>query len=284
MTASNTQQHAAVNSARAIRNCLYKALTPVDYLVRLCTGMQQYPPAHLRRHVGTPFLGFAKHGREFARHLQQLTGLQPDHSIWDLGCGCGLLELALEECGWHGPVIGTDIHRPSIEWASRHITSRSPTFSFLHSDIANKAYWPDGRLSAADWLKTFTKADFDIILAKSFFTHILSDELDVYLSAISKRLRPGGKALLTFFLLNKEQQDLAGSGKSHISFHRAAKGETHALRRLNAPSAAVAYDEQHIRAQIAACGMPADKLVFHYGSWAGRDNTLSFQDIVIATK
>jgi len=75
--------------------------------------MGPYPPLRLRLHAGA--LGTLDgSGFEFVAMLKLLAGLRAGQKIWDMGCGCGLLESALEASGWRGKVIGTDIHRPSI--------------------------------------------------------------------------------------------------------------------------------------------------------------------------
>jgi 2-polyprenyl-3-methyl-5-hydroxy-6-metoxy-1,4-benzoquinol methylase len=132
----------------------YILLEPLDFLWRLVNHMQKYPPIRLRRHAGR--LGTLDGpGAEFAVLLKLLAGLMPGQKIWDLGCGCGMLELALEECGWQGELVGTDIHLPSIMWARRTLSSRRPSWRFLHADICHKAYWPRGRMNVQQWLNTF---------------------------------------------------------------------------------------------------------------------------------
>ncbi len=65
-------------------------------------------------------------------------------------------------------------------------------------DIYNGAYYPKGKLNAQEWFDSFVEKEFDVVVAKSLFTHLLPDELDIYLRSIANRLRAGGKALLTF--------------------------------------------------------------------------------------
>lgn len=115
--------------------------------------------------------------------LKILAGLRGDSRLWDIGCGCGMLELALEDAGWKGPLIGTDIHKPCIRWAQNHISNRIPSFEFIHADVLNDAYWPRGRLTVQEWRDSFDQGDFDVVIAKSLFTHMLPEETDVYISA-----------------------------------------------------------------------------------------------------
>jgi hypothetical protein len=266
---------------RALRYGAYRTIQPADAAFRWVNRLEQYPPIALRRQVG--LLGFVDGpGYEFVAYLKLLLHLKPSDVIWDMGCGCGLLELALESQGWTGRLTGTDIHRPSIRWAQRTIASRVPAFSFVHADIFNAAYWPRGRMSAGEWLRTFDRTGFDVVVAKSFFTHLLPAETSLYLDAVSERLTRGGRALLSFFLLNGDgTRQGSGAGDAQMRFVRPEAGAPYAVRRRAAPTAGVAYDEAFLREQFARRGFEAD---FHYGSWSGRSDGLSFQDLVVIRK
>lgn len=264
---------------RRTRNAAYWLLDPFDALFRNINRLGNYPPIHLRRHVSC--LGSLDgRGYEFTAYLKLLLGLRAGQSLWDIGCGCGLLELALEHVGWRGRLIGVDIHKPSIRWAQRTISRRVPSFQFVHTDIYNPNYWSHGKESASEWFSGFTECDFDIVVAKSLFTHMLPEELDVYLRQINVRLKPTGKALLTFFMLNSEQEELQQSNQ--ISFVKPHPGVAYAVRYVVAPTAAVAYEESYLIEHLDKNGLKADKI--YYGSWTGRGDALSSQDMVVVSK
>ena len=269
-----------VRRYRQARRLAYRAVNPVDALVRRINGLERYPPIHLRRQVGC--LGdIGGAGPEFVTYLKLLAGLKAGQSLWDVGCGCGFLELALEQARWKGRLVGTDIHRPSIEWAQRTITRRMPDVRFMHADIRNAAYWPEGKLSAGEWLAGFAERDFDLVVAKSLFTHMLPDELDLYLKAISTRLKPSGTALITCFVLNPTQEALRASNR--ITFTKPARDSVYAVRHLAAPTAAVAYDESYLTERVRENGFTV-RDAMHFGYWTGRQDGLSFQDILVLHK
>jgi SAM-dependent methyltransferase len=228
--------------------------------------------------------GFNGPGYEFVAYLRLLAQLRDDNFVWDIGCGCGMLELALQELGWQGRLIGTDIHKPSIEWARKNIETRHNGYRFVHMDIYNAAYWRKGTLSAQEWLSRFDEGGFDVVVAKSLFTHVLTDELHVYLTGIVDRLRPGGRALLTFFILSEEQSRLAASGKNHFSFVPYEKDGYCAVRNPLAPTAAVAYEQHYLLQSLRDAGFKVDSHAFRYGVWTGRPDGLSFQDVVVVEK
>jgi SAM-dependent methyltransferase len=269
-----------VPAARKLRTALYQAMAPVDYAFRAMNQLKHYPPLHLRKHVGGTNAGFNGPGYEFVSYLRLLGRLRDGDSLWDIGCGCGMLELALEDLGWQGRLIGTDIHKPCIEWAERNIARRMGGHRFIHMDIYNAAYWRKGRLDAQQWLDGFGETNFDAAIAKSLFTHILPDELGVYLKGIADRLKPGGKALLTFFLLTKEEARTGASGRLRLVFQPYGADGTCSVRNPHAPTAAVAYEQDFLMQQLRHAGFT--DAVVHRGVWRGEPTGLSFQDIVVA--
>jgi len=265
---------------RKARYIIYALIEPLDFLWRKINKMSAYPPIRLRRHSGS--LGALDGpGNEFVVLLKLLAGLQSGQRIWDLGCGCGLLELALEQSSWNGQAIATDIHRSSITWAKRTISARNPSFVFLHADIYNQAYWPKGRLTVDQWLHQFPESDFDLIVAKSFFTHILPEELDPYLSAVAQRLKHNkGRALLTFFVLGASLSEKLIAPGPAIRFHSLPGTKDYALKNVAAPSAAVAYDEDYLRRKFRENNLSIQGDI-HRGWWRGYPDGLSFQDLFI---
>jgi len=230
-------------SYRQARYYAYWLLEPFDAIFRMINRLDKYPPIPLRRHVGC-FGSFDGPGFEFVEYLKLLLGLKSEHRVWDIACGCGLLELALESAGWRGQLVGVDIHKPCITWARRSISKRIPSFQFVHANIYNEDYWPYGHLSTKEWFSIFGASDFDIAILKSLFTHMLPEELSVYLQQISARLSPGGKAILTFFILNEEQERL--EQKNSIRFIAPSPDSVYAVKQLLVPTAAVAYTEAYL--------------------------------------
>ena len=105
--------------------------------------------------------------------------------------------------------------------------------------------------------------------------------MDNYLSQIRRVLAPTGRCLASFFLLNEESLGLLRAGSSTIDFkHDFGEYRT---KSASTPEAAVAYPEGLIRSLYSKHGLTIVDPV-HYGSWPGRKQFLSYQDLVISTK
>jgi hypothetical protein len=99
-----------------------------------------------------------------------------------------------------------------------------------------------------------------------------------YLGEIARVLQPNGRALVTFFLLNAEQQALAGQGLNAIDFKFGL--DPYRIRSEAVPESAVAYDEVFVRQVLRQKGLDIIEPI-HYGTWSGRVDGLSYQDIVL---
>jgi SAM-dependent methyltransferase len=114
----------------------------------------------------------------------------------------------------------------------------------------------------------------------SVFTHMMPADLENYLSEIKRVLIPGGRCLISYFLLNDESIRLIGAGRSTLEFkHAFGKYRTETLEK---PELAIAFDEDWIRGLYRERGLTIVHL--DHGSWCGRQDYLSYQDLVLATK
>jgi ubiquinone/menaquinone biosynthesis C-methylase UbiE len=270
-----------INILRSLRHYAYLALLPLDYLSRVINGKSDFPPLHLRRYVG-PLRTFEASGTEFMAYLRLLAGLQPQEDLLDVGCGCGLMALFLKDyLDESGRYTGVDIHQPSIKWCEKHIGARHPNFRFAHIDVKSLAYNPKGAHSAEDYAFPFEAHSFDVILLKSIFTHMRPLEVENYIGEVSRLLKSGGRCLVSFFLLNEEQARLAVEGRQKLQFNF-GEGVWRYVYEHRAESA-VAYEESHIRSVLRKCGLILAEPIY-YGSWTGRRDGLSFQDMLMLRK
>lgn len=270
-----------LSALRVTRQLAYICLEPLDYISRIINGKGDFPPLHLRRYVG-PLRTFEMSGAEFMVYLKLLCKLQPTESVLDVGCGCGLMALHLGDyLGHEARYTGIDIHRPSIRWCRSHITAKHPNFTFALMDVRSHAYNPRGRSAAEDYSFEFGDREFNLVLLKSVFTHMRPAEVDNYIGEVSRILSDDGRCLMSFFLLNKEQAELARIGRNRLDFKH-GKGVWRYVY-PNSPESAIAFDERHVLEMLQSHGLELTEPV-GYGSWTGRVDGLSYQDLLLVKK
>ena len=181
----------------------------------------------------------------------------------------------------NGAYTGVDIHKPSIAWCTSKIAERHSNFRFEHIDVLNRAFNPTGIHPAESYVFPFEPAAFDVILLKSVFTHMRPTEVENYLQEMLRVLKPDGRCLVTLFLLNEEQRELAAEGKQRFVFNFGDGPWRYIYPQR--PESAVAYDESYILDLLTKYGFKLTEPI-HYGTWSGRRDGLSFQDILILRK
>ena len=252
---------------------------PVDIMEVITKRDGMIPPRSMI------FIGqgdFIKIGEEFKRYFIDLGNLQPTDQVLDVGCGIGRMAIPLTSyLSNEGQYWGFDIVRKGIEWCQHRISPKYNNFHFLHSDIYNKYYNPQGEVKARDFRFPFGDRSFDFVFLTSVFTHMLSPDVENYVAEISRVLKSGGTCLITFFLLNEESNQLIQSGKSTINFRYPLNGCV--IANQNMPEDAIAYDEAVVRELFERNGLKVT-LPIHYGSWCGRQTFLTYQDLILATK
>ena len=123
--------------------------------------------------------------------------------ILDVGCGTGLLAVASEPfLGDRGRYLGIDVSRADVEFCRAHYPA--PAFSFQLLEARNPAYAPDRPLERRPW--DVADASVDLATALSVWTHFAAEDAVFYFRELDRVLRPGGRAILTCFLLDAAYQ------------------------------------------------------------------------------
>jgi len=225
---------------------------------------------------------FKEIGEAFLTYFVELAGLQPHERVLEIGCGIGRMAIPLTGyLNRNGRYEGMDISKTCIDWCRENITPKHPNFHFVHADLFNKSYNPNGKYQASQYRFPYDDQSFDFIFLTSVFTHMLPADMDHYFSEIHRLLKAGGRTLTTYFLLNPESRQLIRDKKARweLKFNFGH----YRVENINVPEAIVAYDESFIRHLYEKHGFQLMEPV-HYGAWCGRQTWLSGQDIVLATK
>ena len=224
---------------------------------------------------------FREIGKGFFRHFVDVCDLRPDETILDIGCGTGRMAIPLlEYIKGAGAYLGFDISEKAIRWCQDHITSLNPCFTFVFADIWNKEYNPRGKIAARDYSFPCKTASIDFAFATSVFTHMRLPDVQHYLVELHRSLKPSGRAMLTFFIMDETNQRLVQDGEASARF--SIKLENCYTIDRRTPERAIAYTEVTIRNLFAEAGLRIKEPI-RWGSWSGRANMLTFQDVVIAT-
>jgi SAM-dependent methyltransferase len=219
---------------------------------------------------------FRRVGLDLRRLFVELGGLRPEDDVLDVGSGIGRVAVGLTGFTT-GRYEGFDVVRAGVEWSRQAITPRYPNFNFQLADVHNRLYNPGGRWKASEYRFPYDDAGFDFVILTSVFTHLLPADRDNYLSEIRRVLRPGGRVFATFFLLDEESEPAVEQGRASFRFR--VRGDGYRAISERAPERAVAYDRDEVLARFREVGL--DPVVYG-GSWAGRESTADFQDVVVA--
>lgn len=240
---------------------------------------ERLPSRALQDYVGGDY---QKTGEEFFRYFIELCELKPDEKVLDVGSGSGRMAVPpTRYLSSKGCYEGFDISVAGVRWCQENITPRFPNFTFQLADLHNASYNPRGRYHASEFQFPYEDQAFDFVFLTSVFTHMLPNDMEHYFSEITRVLKPGGRCLITFFLLNDDSTMLINKKMGTYNFEYQMEG----YRTVNKTNQedAVAYDEMFIRGLYEKHGLEVSEPI-HYGSWCGRKDFLSFQDMVVANK
>ena len=243
-------------------------------------GDDLMPPKRLNAMIGGG--DFKALGREFLGYFTQFGGLKPEDRVLDVGCGCGRMAVPLMTyLSQKGSYEGFDIMGVGIDWCQRHIAARDPRFHFQRADVYNQYYNPNGKCQSVEYRFPFPDGSFDFFFLTSVFTHMLAADMQHYLAEAARILKPGGRGMISYFLVNPESQALMEGGES--VFHPQIVREDCMILREDKPEETVTYHETFVRRCFERNGLEFVEPV-HYGSWSGRKQFLSFQDLILAVK
>jgi SAM-dependent methyltransferase len=117
-------------------------------------------------------------------------------------------------------------------------------------------------LHTTTFLVPFASGSRDLVVASALFAYLSPEELEAYAHEAARILKPGGRFLATFYLLDEESRPLVPRLAPPLAF-RFASGPVVST----APNGAglAAYDEAHVRAVLGRHGFELEPTV--RGTW-----------------
>lgn len=275
-----------VDQLRAIlRHSYFQVLDLAVRIMSRSLADPPSPPLFLQSYVGgRKVRGEVFHtvGQIYLRYFQELCGLRPEWKVLDAGCGIGRMAIALTQfLNVRGSYDGFDVVRAGIRWCANNITPLYPNFRFCHVDVENSMYNPRGRIAPAEFRFPYLNSQFDFVIMASVTTHMLPEEMEHYVSEVSRVLRIDGQLFVTFFLLNAETTRRVEESSTVIPFPHDAG--YYRLRDKRVPTAAVAYEEGYVRQLLDRRGLTIRDPI-HYGTWSGRSEGRMGQDILVVQR
>jgi SAM-dependent methyltransferase len=143
---------------------------------------------------------FLDSGRAEARRVVLKLGYRKNMNVVEIGSGAGRFAIGL--LGEVGEVDywGFDPVAPWIDWCRKYIEEVHPSFHFIHIDVKNENYSPDGVAAGEKFKFPMQDGHADIVYMWGVFTNMRWKDARNYISEIGRLTRDGGRVFLTAFV------------------------------------------------------------------------------------
>ncbi|MBS0356715.1 MAG: class I SAM-dependent methyltransferase [Proteobacteria bacterium] len=237
---------------------------------------ERIPPKELR-FMGEDEAMFLRHGDYLAAAVFEASGLAAGpRRMLDIGCGYGRLAYGLRRAGYDGGYDGFDILARHIGWLNEQFAERKDDsrYRFVHADMFNERYNPDGKPLAALELP-FERAAFDCLVSLSVFTHLYEQEVVGYVRYLKQFLAPGGVWITTFFAIPPECSLERQPGTAVYPLVKQVSTNAF-IHNPDEPLLVIAYREQFLLELFAREGLEVVRQ--RKGRWLTADNAVELQD------
>lgn len=249
------------------------------------------PPLALMRTEGIDVLEeWLRWAEEWSVLLRVYGPLRRDGAMLEIGCGLGRVAFALRYLlSERGSYDGFEIVRAKVDFLAA-FTRAHPNFRFAWADVCNTYYNPSGTTRAEDYRFPYEDGCFDVVFAASVFTHMLPPAMAHYLAESARVLRPGGRCVFSFFLLDHydpRRPRPHGFAREAFAFDHAwgDHGDGFAIGVPENPEEMTAYSRALIERTARAAGLRIADSGIVPGLWSGAATApVGAQDVVVLEK
>lgn len=198
----------AMNITKKIRNGFYRLMDSIyvnvdKKYVRRTNNIKLIPTYENRRGGKTSYAEWSHVIGIFQTLLFFLIKNRKGVTLVDIGCGTGLLGIASYPfIAESGKYIGMDVRKKEIDFCRQNF--RSPNYEFIHFDVHNARYASAQNSTNKSWSLESNSVDF--LTALSVWTHMNEKDATFYLAEVSRVLKDDGKAIITFFYMDKHYE------------------------------------------------------------------------------
>lgn len=162
------------------------------------------PPLHLMSQEGINVLEeWFRWSEEWSMLLRLYGKIANDSNVLEIGCGLGRIAFPLRYIlSAEGSYKGFEICKNKVDFLKSTFHQAYPNFYFFWANLYNTHYNPEGRLEACNYEFPSSDNEIDLVYAASVFTHMLPSTTKHYFKETARVLRPGGRAVFSFFLLD----------------------------------------------------------------------------------
>jgi SAM-dependent methyltransferase len=161
------------------------------------------PPPDLMGQEGIVVLeDWFRWAEEWSMLLRMYGGITMSSSVLEIGCGLGRIAFPLRYILLNGSYDGFEICREKIAFLERTFHKAHSNFRFVWANVHNTYYNPHGQIRAAEYRFPYPSDTFDLVYAASVFTHTLPEVAEHYFREAARVLKPGGRCVFSFFLLD----------------------------------------------------------------------------------
>lgn len=207
----------------------------------------------------------------------------------DVGCGAGRLYLAAKPyLTQSDSYTGIDIDNSFLDRCRK--LYRDPGVNFIHTPSSNGYYSKETEGGPRSW--PFKNESYNLVTALSVWTHLNEEDWLFYLNEVSRILQPGGRAIISFFILDEDYKPESKRNKmsqfypqseDKWVFSESAYGSEHwkCPSWVDVPEVAIGVDKAQFDAAVEQAGLKVKE--YRSGQWKDHPGFF-FQDIIVFEK